>query len=115
MSRAWPWPNDTAADRYRRIIDSYRTALQAADPTICRLIDARMAEFGQEWISRNEPVDMDAYKSASDIATQFGLEPWNIHDWSRRHPDKFLKRKIGSRVFFRVGDVIAFQAMMRRR
>lgn len=111
----WPWPADTKDDKFRRIIDSYRTALMEVDATNCRLVDARMAEYGQSWISSNEPVDVNALKSAAEIAEQFGIQPWNIMDWSRRHPGKIPKHKRGGRVLFRVGDVIAYQAFQRRR
>jgi hypothetical protein len=99
--------------RYRRIIDSYRTALREVDPHACRLVDARMAEFGEGWISEGDkPVDVNALLSVTDIAKQFGFQPWDIKNWARRHPDKIPAHRKGQRVFYRVGDVLAYQAMM---
>jgi hypothetical protein len=98
--------------RYRRIIDSYRTALQEVDPHACRLVDARMYEFGEGWVSEDAPVDVNRLMSAKEIADEFGFNPWNIKDWARRHPDRIPKHQFGTRILFRLGDVLAFQATM---
>jgi hypothetical protein len=101
--------------RYRRIIDSYRTALREVDPHACRLVDARMAEFGEGWISEGDKsVDVDAVKTASEIAAQFGFTPWDIQNWHRRHPDLLPCRgKLKGKNLYRVGDVLAVQVRPR--
>lgn len=100
--------------RYRRIIDSYRTALKDAAPEVCRLVDARMAEFGEEWVGNDDPVDVNRLMSAKQIADEFGLSPWNITDWARRHPDKVRKHRRGNSVLYRLGDVLAYHATQRK-
>lgn len=97
--------------RYRRIIDSYRTALQASDPEACRLVDARMVEFGEQWVCDDEPVDVNKLMSAREISERFSINPWNVMDWARRHPDKVPKHKVKGRTLFRLGDVLAFHAL----
>lgn len=110
----WPWPKDTTTDRLKRIIDSYRTALRDVDAATCNLIDARMAEYGQGWITNDEIIDVNEIKPATEIAAQFGLQPWDIQNWSRRHPDRIPKRGMRrGRNLFRVGDVLAFQVWLR--
>lgn len=103
--------------RYRRIIDSYRTALRDVDPAACRLVDARMIEFGEGWVATGgeDPVDVNAVKTATEIATQFGFSPWDIQNWHRRHPDKVpcLGKRNGKNLY-RVGDVLAFQVQRER-
>lgn len=111
----WPWPRDTREDRLKRIIDSYRTALMEADALACRHLDARMAEFGQGWISSDIIVDVNRMVTAQEVAAEFGLQPWNVMDWARRHPDKIPKHKQGGRTLFRLGDVLAYQAMEKGR
>lgn len=106
----WPW-NDTREDKLRRIIDSYRTALMEADPVMCRHLDARMVEYGQGWVCSEVVVDVNRMMSAKEIADEFGIQPWNVMDWSRRHPDKIPKHKRGGRTLFRLGDVLGYQAM----
>lgn len=96
--------------RYRRIIDSYRTALLECAPEACRLVDARMVEFGESWVCGDSQVDVNRFMSAKEIADEFGFQPWNIQDWARRHPDKVRKYKVGRNVLFRLGDVLSFQA-----
>lgn len=99
--------------RYRRIIDSYRTALRDIDPVACRHLDARMVEFGEGWVCEGDkPVDVKRLMSAKEIADEFGFQPWNVMDWSRRHPDKVPKHKDGGKTLFRLGDVLAYHAMM---
>jgi hypothetical protein len=99
--------------RYRRIIDSYRTALQEVAPNVCRLVDGRMYEFGEGWVSEGDnPVDINRLMSVSQIAEEFGFNPWNIKDWARRHPDLIPKHRFGNRVLYRLGDVLRYQAIM---
>lgn len=107
---SWPWARDTKEDRLKRIIDSYRTALMEIDPSACRQLDARMAEYGQGWISSDIIVDVNRMVTAQEVATEFGIQPWNVMDWSRRHPDKIPKFKKGGRTVFRLGDVLAYQS-----
>lgn len=107
----WPWPKDTKEDRLKRIIDSYRTALMDIDPTACRHLDARMAEFGQGWVAGNVVIDVNNLVTAQEVAEQFGLQPWNVHDWSRRHPDAIPKRGAkDGKTLYRLGDILAYQA-----
>lgn len=107
---AWPWPRDTTQDRLKRIIDSYRTALKEVDPTACGLVDARMCEYGQSWVCSDQVVDVNEKLSAPEIARRFGINAWNIHDWSRRHPDLIPRLKdVNGKTVFRLGDVLAYQ------
>lgn len=94
--------------RYRRIIESYRTALMTVAPEACRLLDARMVEFGEEWVCNDDPPDVNAIMSAPDIARQFGFNAWDVHYWARAGN---LKRYgTDTRPKFRLGDVLAYQA-----
>jgi hypothetical protein len=95
--------------RYRRIIDSYRTALKDAAPEACRLVDARMAEFGEEWVGNDDPVDINRIMSAPDIAKEFGFNAWDIHNWARA--GKLHRHGTDSRPKYRLGDVLAYHAM----
>ncbi len=116
VASAWPWPEDTREDRLKRIIDSYRTALMDFDPALCRLVDARMVEFGQGWVCSSSVIDVERLVTAQDVAEDFGINPWNVHDWARRHPDVIPKRgKVGGKTLYRLGDILAYQAMGGRR
>lgn len=110
-TKAWPW-NDTREDRLKRIIDSYRTALMDTDPAICRQVDARMVEYGQGWVCSETVIDVERLVTAQEVAEEFGINPWNVHDWSRRHPESIPKRGTeGGKTLFRLGDILAYQAM----
>lgn len=113
---SWPWPRDTREDRLKRIVDSYRTALMESDPATCRILDARMGQYGQGWISSDVIVDVERLVTAQEVSEQFDINPWNIHDWARRHPDQIPKRgKQDGKTLFRLGDIIAYQANGGRR
>lgn len=106
----WPWSRDTHEDRLKRIIDSYRTALMDVDPATCRLVDARMAEYGQGWISSDVIVDVERLVTAEEVSQEFDINPWNVHQWAHRHPDQIPKRgKKDGKTLFRLGDIIAYQ------
>ncbi|ADL71052.1 hypothetical protein LEBRON_89 [Mycobacterium phage LeBron] len=107
----WPWPSDTKEDRYRRIIDHYRSALAEADYEACAKVDNQMVEYGQGWVCDNSIIDVNEMLSAKELAERFGLSEWNVRDWARRHPDKIRKHKAANgRTLFRVGDVLTYHA-----
>lgn len=98
--------------RYRRIIDSYRTALRSSAPETCRLVDARMVEFGEQWVVADSAPDVNAIMSATEISREFGFNPWDVHNWARAGG---LKRYgTDSRPRYRLGDVLAFHAMKKQ-
>ncbi|QFG10324.1 excise [Mycobacterium phage DyoEdafos] len=111
MPPKWPWPGDTKDDRYRRIIDHYRTALADIDLEACLVVDKKMAEYGQPWVSDNSIIDVNEMLSAKQLAERFGLSEWNVRDWARRHPERIRKHKAANgRTLFRVGDVLTYHA-----
>jgi hypothetical protein len=75
------------------------------------VIDRKMADYGQPWVSDNSVVDVNEMLSAKAFAERFGISEWNVRDWSRRHPDKIRKHKAANgRTLFRVGDVLTYDA-----
>lgn len=95
--------------RYRRIIDSYRTALMEAEPAACRLVDARMVEFGEAWVAFDAMPDVNAILSAPEIARQFGFNAWDVHNWARA--GKLTRHGTTTRPKYRLGDVLSYHAM----
>jgi len=87
-----------------------------ADPSTCRIIDARMQEYGQTWITSDLVVDVERLVTAQEVSEEFDINPWNVHDWARRHPDQIPKRgKKDGKTLFRLGDIIVYQANGGRR
>lgn len=115
MKSKWPWPRDTFEDRMRRIIESYRTALLDCDPVACRHLDARMAECGQGWIAGDAIIDVNRMVTAREVADTFGLSPCNVHDWARRHPELIPKHQKDGKTLFRLGDILRYQAMYKKK
>ena len=98
-------------ERYRRIIDQYRTTLQEVDPAACRRVDILMARCGEGWIKAGggDPVDADRLMSAGDIADELGYGVWDVTNWARRHPDRIPVYRRGRSVRYRIGDVMKFR------
>lgn len=48
--KPWPWGNETALVKARRIAAAYREHLRAANPSVCAALDAALAELGQTWM-----------------------------------------------------------------
>ncbi|OMC55450.1 hypothetical protein A5747_13530 [Mycobacterium sp. IS-836] len=80
------------------------------DASVCGIVDDNMRDWGQGWVCSETPVDVNRLMSAKEIAEEFGLQPWNVHDWARRHPDLIPKHKQDGRTLFRLGDVLAYRA-----
>ncbi|WP_064075897.1 hypothetical protein [Prescottella equi] len=115
MSGLWPWPADTPVDIARRLLQSYREALQRRDPEACSRIDAQAQAFGQGWVvPRLETVDVDALVSGVEAAELAGVEPQVIWQWAYRG---HIPRRTGvdGSTCYRVGDVLDHQARQRRR
>lgn len=111
----WPWPEDSKEDRLRRIIDHYRSALAEVDMEACINLDNRMIAYGQPWVCDNSVIDVNEMLSAKAICERFGLEEFNVRAWARRHPERIRKHKASNgRTLFRVGDVLAYNAMKGR-
>lgn len=115
MSGRWPWRNDTKDDRYRRIIELYRSALMRADPESCLSLDSRLADYGQGWVSDDTIVDVNEMMTAKALAERHGLSEWDIRNWERAGHIQGFRRPGISRVLFRQGDVLAYVANRRRR
>lgn len=110
----WPFPGDTALDRARRIAQSYRAELVAADPAAAALLDARAIQFGEGWVTGETlaTVDLDDVLPAPAMAEVVGEEPATIRQWAAR--GHIRKRKDAKqRTVYRVGDVLDYQAQQR--
>ncbi len=107
----WPWP-ETENDRLRRILDMYRTALLEGAPYRCLELDAIMHDYGQEWITDDDVIDVNQWLTAREvseyIAAKWGsskVSPFDVRNWERA--GAFVGEKRGSRKYFRLGDVLA--------
>lgn len=50
MTGRWPYPGDSPLVRARKIAQSYRAHLHAANPDICAAVDDMATAFGETWI-----------------------------------------------------------------
>ncbi|OHT95399.1 hypothetical protein [Mycobacteroides chelonae] len=110
MSDGWPW-QENETDRLRRIIHHYRNALLEECPTRCLTVDELMFQYGQEWITDDEIIDVDQLLTAREvceyIAAKWGtskVSPFDVRNWERA--GAFVGEKRGSRKYFRLGDVL---------
>ena len=82
MTGAWPWPNDSALMRARRVAASYRAVLEDSDPGACHELDARMAEMGIDWIvPQIVSYTDDDWLSAEQVAAYAGVSLSTAYSW----------------------------------
>jgi excisionase family DNA binding protein len=112
---SWPWPGDSALDRAKRIAQSYRAELLAADPAACELLDQRAEQVGEGWVRPTlVHVDIDDWVRVDHAAELVGRGRDAIHKWIQRGKLRAIKDEHG-RSTVRVGDVLALSAEVRRR
>ena len=113
VTRRWPWVADTPLDIARRLLASYRHALQDEAPEKCRLLDEQAAEFGQGWVvPQTERVDVDDLVSAAAAAELIGVTVTVIYTWASR--GLLVRRDTAEGTRYRVGDVLDAHAARRR-
>lgn len=114
MTSKWPWPADSPIDIARRLLQSYRLALQQIDPESCRLIDVHATTIGQGWVApKVETVNPDDLVSAAEAAELIGVEVNTIYQWAtRKHVPRH--HAAGHPTRYRVGDVLEHVAKIRR-
>lgn len=103
-ARHWPWA-ENRGDKMKRIIASYRTALQEMAPNACHLVDARMTEFGEGWVCDNA-IDVDRFVTAREAAIEFGLSPVAVTEWAREQPDRIPVINNGRQNLYRIGALL---------
>lgn len=114
---AWPWPNDTALTRARRVTLSYRAALRLNNRALCDQLDETMTAFGETWVAEAEvaaePDGMDAVTTA-EAAELVHVPEHEIRRWATQpHPEdpgrmllpRFRRR--GRAMTYLVRDVVA--------
>lgn len=87
----WPWPNDTAADRARKIARMYRQHLHTLNPAICDQLDQTAAGFGETWMleAAADETDDDRELTTTQAADLAGTTPKRIREWAcTPHPDR---------------------------
>jgi len=85
------------------------------DPVACKHLDARMIEYGEGWVAGDAIIDVNRMVTAQEVASEFGIQPWNVMDWSRRHPELIPKHRKGGRVLFRLGDILTYEAVHKKK
>lgn len=106
MTDAWPWKDDTALARARRVAQSYREALLTVDPETCRQLDEQMRRYGQRWITPTPAVyGEDDYLSAEHVADYAGVNLATVYTWRWRGMPS-IRTNEGIR--FRFADVTAW-------
>lgn len=103
---AWPWPQDTALARARRVAQSYRAVLLDTDPTACRQLDEQMRAMGQRWVApRTVTYGADDWLSAELVAEFAGVRLNTVYEWRARG---LASIKTNEGIRFRFADVQAW-------
>lgn len=113
LSNKWPW-NDSTQGRLRRIIESYRLALLEHAPQVCEAIDKKMVAYGQKWVCSETVIERERLVTASEVAEEFGIQAYDLRNWSKRHPDEIPRRGTrGNQIIYRLGDILLYMAKHR--
>lgn len=111
----WPFPGDSALDRAKRIAQSYRAELLAADPAACELLDKRAEEVGEGWVVPTlVHVDVDSWIRIDQAAELVGRDKFAVHRWVQRGKLDAIKDEHG-RLTVRAGDALDVSIEIRRR
>ena len=114
----WPWPEDTPIRRREKVAHGYRDELHKADPDRARLLDERLAAWGQTWILGNRrQLPEDDLLTTEQVADHWDVAPRTVDQWHHRDGLRATRTRDGIR--YRVADVIVFlqrrQSRRRRR
>lgn len=108
MTAPWPWPCDNVETMIRRIALLYRDELRKANEGACDVLDSNMRQWGQHWVTDDDIVDLEALVTKGELASRFGIRPWQVRDWSKRWPDRLPIRGMrANRNLYRLGDALA--------
>lgn len=108
MSRLWPEPGDTPAERARRIANSLLKLLPSGEQEIWR---ARAHALGETWLGSDlARWDVDDVVSTKDAAALVYVGVSTISKWCSEGDLRNVARGR-----YRVGDVIDCAARQRRR
>lgn len=131
MSKPWPWPEDTAEDKAKRVARSYRGLVRRIAQNDCHdpaadlaRLDEHWQEHGIYWTAPSAvPFDADDWLSAADVVVTFAhfvtLTENQVRQWA------YMKRKGGDGITeqpgpdgkprYQAGDVMAYLVRQRRR
>lgn len=114
--RPWPFPGDSILDRARRVAQSYRNALTAADPALCRLLDESASEVGEGWVvPQLATVDLDDEVTVEQAAELTGRTTACIHKWINRDRRLSARKNRQGFLVVVVRDVLDVSASLRRK
>lgn len=82
----WKYPGDTLMDLVKRLMLTYRQALQDRDPEACEQIDKLALEEPKLWpfIPSMQPLNTDDLLPAADIAQLVGVDENTPRVWAAR-------------------------------
>lgn len=113
MTKPWPFPGDSPLDRAKRIAQSYRSMLYAADPDACEELDKRAQGLGEGWVVPSLiTVDVDSWVTVNEAAELVGRDPFAVRRWIYRGRLEAVKKN--GRVLVKVGDALDVSAQIRR-
>lgn len=110
----WPWPQDSREDRAKRVALSYRHLAEAAAngaiavtnmAAALRKLDDQWTVLGAGWVQPiPEPLNLDDWVTAPDMAGLFHVPARTIRDWGVRGNIR-VRRDHGA-TMYNVGDVV---------
>jgi len=108
MPKPWPWPDDTANKRLRRIVWSYRALAERLADQLgvddCKELDAQFCEYGQRWVVPQViPWTDDDLLTADQVADYCDASVRSVYVWRNDRGLPSIETLDGIR--FRFADV----------
>lgn len=115
MNHVWVYPGDTVLDLVKRLMLSYRLALQDRDPEACAEIDSLAHDEARTsvMIPDEKPYDPDEMVSDRDAAHLAEVSPITIRKWASEGLIKRYLAEDGSRRY-RLCEIHAVKQLRRQ-
>lgn len=112
---------ESAEDRAKQVAHSYRRLAQRIadgdtdDPSIAlEALDEHWSSHGAGWVRPSQqPLDLDAWCTAGELAELLGIDPQRLRDWARRGHIRSGRFGVAMVRCYCVGDVVAYQRRRR--
>lgn len=110
---SWPYPGDSPLVRARKVAQSYRAHLHAANPDVCAAVDDMVKAFGETWaVPRIVIHDRGALLTAAEAADYSCLSPAALRQLRRR--GRLTGHQLDGCWYYRVTDLDNLAAKRRR-
>lgn len=110
----WPFPEDSAVERARKVAIAYRTTLHELQPEACAKLDERMRYFNQSWVAGfADQWDENDLIPGREVAELLSVTPGAVRHYRLR--GHLIGYRTTEGWYYRIADVRAFREKIQGR